>query len=86
MNDLHVQVVDGFPRYQYGGYWFSLVEPWPEYRADDRYETDDIFIVHRGDGYYLSNRRYPTKGVAIKYFIAINECLCASFDLVFFFV
>jgi len=24
-------VVGGYPRFQYGGYWFSPVDPWPEY-------------------------------------------------------
>ena len=24
-------VVGGYPRFQYEGYWISLVDPWPEY-------------------------------------------------------
>jgi hypothetical protein len=24
-------VVDGYPRFQYGGFWFSVVDPWPEH-------------------------------------------------------
>jgi len=26
-------VVGGYPRFQYGGYWFSLVDPWPGHWA-----------------------------------------------------
>lgn len=58
-------VVGGYQRFQYGGYWFSLVDPWPEYWSDDWYEKDDVYIVYTGDGYYLFNRRYPGVGIAV---------------------
>jgi hypothetical protein len=58
-------VVGGFPRFQYGGYWFGLVDPWPGYWAQNWYETDDVYVVYRGNGYYMYNRRYPTVGLAI---------------------
>jgi hypothetical protein len=65
IHDLPVLVFSGNPRFLYGGYWFSLVDPWPEYWADDWYETDDVFIAYAGDGYYLFNRRYPGVGIAV---------------------
>jgi hypothetical protein len=65
MRGLPVLVVNGLPRFRYGGYWFSLVDPWPEYWKDDWYETDDVYIVYSGDGYYLFNRRYPAARIAI---------------------
>jgi hypothetical protein len=58
-------VVDGYPRFQYGGYWFSAVDPWPASWADDWYDTDDVYIVYVDNGYYLYNQRYPTVGIAI---------------------
>jgi hypothetical protein len=58
-------VVGGFPRFQYGGYWFSLVDPWPGYWAHNWYETDDVYVVYANNGYYMYNRRYPTVGLAI---------------------
>jgi hypothetical protein len=58
-------VVGGYPRFQYGGYWFSLVDPWPEYWANDWYDTDDVYVSYVDNGYYLFNRRYPTVGIAI---------------------
>jgi hypothetical protein len=52
----------GFPRFQWGGFWFLLVDPWPEDWAENWYDTDDVCIDYV-DGYYLYNRRHP--GVAI---------------------
>ena len=58
-------VVGGYPRFQYSGYWFSLVDPWPEYWANDWYDTDDVYVTYVDNGYYLFNRRYPRTGIAI---------------------
>jgi|GEM_PF-296508 hypothetical protein len=57
-------VVGGFPRFQFGGYWISVVDPWPESWAMDWYDTDDVYVVY-DNGYYMYNRRYPTAGIAI---------------------
>jgi hypothetical protein len=58
-------VVGGYPRFQYGGYWVSAVDPWPEYWGDNWYDNDDVYIVYANNGYYLYDRRYPNAGVAI---------------------
>jgi hypothetical protein len=58
-------VVGGYPRFQYGGYWISTVDPWPEYWAEDWYDTDDVYVTYVDNGYYLFNRRYPNVGIAI---------------------
>jgi hypothetical protein len=58
-------VVGGYPRFQYGGYWFSAVDPWPESWAADWYDTDDVYVTYVDNGYYLYDRRYPTVGIAI---------------------
>lgn len=60
-----VYVVGGFPRFRYGGFWFSLVDPWPEYWSDNWYQTDDVYIDYYDDGYYLYNRRHPGVRIAI---------------------
>ena len=60
-----VSTVGGFPRFQYGGFSFSVVDPWPEYWSNDWYDNDDMYIDYSGDGYYLYNRRYPRDRVAI---------------------
>src|SRR6266849_4070181 len=58
-------VVGGYPRFQYDGYWFSMVDPWPEYWANDWYDTDDVYVAYVDNGYYLFDRRYPKVGIAI---------------------
>jgi hypothetical protein len=58
-------VVGGYPRFQYNGFWFSMVDPWPEYWANDWYDTDDVYVTYVDNGYYLFNRRYPNVGIAI---------------------
>jgi len=58
-------VVGGYPRFQYEGYWISLVDPWPEYWGDDWYDNDDVYVAYVDNGYYLYNHRYPNVGIAI---------------------
>ncbi len=58
-------VVGGYPRFQYGGFWISFVDPWPEYWAEDWYDNDDVYVEYSGDGYYMFNRRYPGDQIAI---------------------
>ena len=56
----------GHPRFQYGGYWFSFYDPYPEYWGNDWYQTDDVYVTYYDDGYYLYNRRFPGRpGIAI---------------------
>lgn len=58
-------VVGGFPRFQYSGYWFTLVDPWPGNWANNWYQTDDVYVVYANNGYYMYNERYPGIGIAI---------------------
>ena len=62
---LPFMVVGGYPRFQYEGYWISLVDPWPQYWGNDWYDNDDVYVSYVDNGYYLYNRRYPTVGIAI---------------------
>jgi hypothetical protein len=41
------------------------VDPWPEYWANNWYDTDDVYVTYADNGYYLFNRRYPNVGIAI---------------------
>jgi hypothetical protein len=65
MSSFPLVVVGGFPRFQFGGFWFSVMDPWPEYWADGWYGTDDLYVEFSGGGYYLCNRRYPTDLIAL---------------------
>lgn len=59
--------VDGYPRIQYAGYWFVLLDPYPPYWDPYWYETDDCYIDYYMDGYYLFNLRYPGRpGIAVR--------------------
>ena len=64
-----LEVYGARPRFQYGGYWFSVVDPWPEYWSNDWYDNDDVYIDYSGDGYYLYNRSYPRDRVAIRVYM-----------------
>jgi len=67
---LPLVVVGGYPRFQYGGYWIGLIDPWPEYWSDDWYENDDVYIDYTDDGYYLFNRRYPGDRLSVIVFVS----------------
>jgi hypothetical protein len=58
-------VVGGYPRFQYEGVWFSMVDPWPQAWTSDWYDTDDVYVLYVDNGYYLFDRRYPNIGMAI---------------------
>ena len=62
-------IFGGYPSFQYGGFWFSLLDPWPEYWAADWYDRDDVYIDYAGDGYYLYNRTYPQTRIAIEVYL-----------------
>jgi hypothetical protein len=48
-------------RFQYGGYWFGFVDPWPT----NWLYTQDVFVVEIDGMYYLCNPAYPGVNVAI---------------------
>jgi hypothetical protein len=57
--------VGGQPRFQYDGYWVTLMDPWPEDWAPDWYETDDVYLDNTGDGYYMYDRMHPGIPIAV---------------------
>jgi hypothetical protein len=65
INTLPFQVVGGYPRFQYQGYWISAIDPWPDSWGSDWYDNDDVYVDYVDNGYYLHNRRYPSSGIAI---------------------
>lgn len=54
-------MVDGYSRFQYGGFWFGFVNPWPA----EWYYTDDVYVDYIDGGYYLCNPYYPGARVSI---------------------
>ncbi|MGA8144576.1 MAG: hypothetical protein WB987_11860 [Candidatus Acidiferrales bacterium] len=55
------RLVDGYSRFQYGGFWFGFVQPWPV----AWYYTDDVYVDFIDGGYYLCNPYYPDERVSI---------------------
>ncbi|GLH66468.1 hypothetical protein GETHED_08320 [Geothrix edaphica] len=62
-------IYQGYPRFRCGGYWFLIVDPWPEFWVDDWYLTDRVYVDYYGDGYYLVNPRHPGIRIAITVFL-----------------
>ena len=58
-------VYSGRPRFQYGGYWLSMQDPYPGDWSNNWYDTDDVYVSYERGGYYLFNRRHPGIGIAI---------------------
>ena len=54
-------VVEGVPRFQYGGYWFVMVQPWPVGWA----YTDVVYVDYIGGGYYLLSPVHPGVQISI---------------------
>ena len=54
-------MVGGYSRFQYGGYWFGFVQPWPV----GWYYTDDVYIDYVDGGYYMYDPYYPGVRFAI---------------------
>jgi hypothetical protein len=54
-------MVGGYSRFQYGGFWFGFVQPWPI----GWYYTDDVYIDYVDGGYYMYDPYYPGTRFAI---------------------
>ena len=50
-------------RFQYGGYWFGFVDPWPS----NWLYTQDVFVVEIDGVYYLCNPMYPGVNIALSF-------------------
>jgi hypothetical protein len=48
-------------RFQYGGYWFGFVDPWPS----NWLYTQNVYVIDIGGVYYLCNPAYPGVNVAL---------------------
>jgi hypothetical protein len=57
----HPVIVEGAPRFQYGGYWFVIAQPWPVEWA----YTDVVYVDYIGGGYYLLSPVHPGVQISI---------------------
>jgi hypothetical protein len=58
-------IVEGQPRFQYSGYWFEIVDPWPAGWA----YTDDCYIDFVDGEYVLVDMLHP--GVSVVLFVVM---------------
>ncbi len=54
-------IVEGQPRFQYGGYWFGFRQPWPV----GWLYTDNVYVDYVDGGYFLYNPFHPGIRVVI---------------------
>jgi hypothetical protein len=57
----HPTIVSGQPRFQYGGYWFNIVDAWPVGWA----YTDQCYVDYIDGEYFLFDLAHPGVRVAI---------------------
>jgi outer membrane biosynthesis protein TonB len=55
------EMVGGYSRFQYGGFWFGFVDPWPA----SWYYTDDVYIDYVDGEYFLFDPYYPGERMEI---------------------
>jgi hypothetical protein len=58
-------IVENQPRFQYAGYWFEIVDPWPVGWA----YTDECYIDYVDGEYFLFDLLHP--GVRVALFVAM---------------
>jgi hypothetical protein len=58
-------IVEGQPRFQYSGYWFEIIDPWPAGWA----YTDDCYIDYVDGEYFLFDVLHP--GVSVVLFVVM---------------
>ena len=54
-------IIENEPRFEYSGYWFEMLDPWPAAWSYD----DDCYIGYVDDGYYLFDPLHPGIRIAI---------------------
>ena len=54
-------IVAGVPRFQFGGFWFEIVDPWPVGWA----YTDEVYVDYIDGVYYVINPLHPEVRVVV---------------------
>jgi hypothetical protein len=55
------QFANGSGRFQYGGYWFNVIDPWPV----GWLYTDDVYVDYINGGYFLCDPFHPGVYISI---------------------
>ncbi len=65
MSRFSLVIYGGHPRFYCNGFWFSMLDPWPETWSSDWYNNDNVYINYTDGGYYMYNQNYPGIGIAV---------------------
>jgi len=58
------QMIGGYNRFQYGGYWFGFNQGWPEGWSYD----DTVYVEYLDGAYYLCDLRFPGVQITLNMF------------------
>jgi len=58
------QMIDGYNRFQYGGYWFGFNQEWPAGWSYD----DTVYVEYSDGAYYLCDLRFPGIQITLSMF------------------
>ena len=60
----HPQMIGGYNRFQYGGYWFGYNQGWPAGWGYD----DNVYVVYEGGGYFMYDLMHPGIHISLSIF------------------
>jgi hypothetical protein len=58
------QMIGGYNRFQYGGYWFGFNQGWPAGWSYD----DTVYVEYLDGAYYLCDLRFPGVQITLNMF------------------
>jgi hypothetical protein len=58
------QMISGYQRFQYGGYWFGFNQRWPSGWS----YNDDVYVEYVRGSYYMYNLRHPGIHITLSLF------------------
>jgi len=58
------RMIEGYNRFQYGGYWFGFNQEWPEGWSYD----DTVYVEYIDGAYYLCDLRFPGVQITLNMF------------------
>ena len=61
------QMIGGYNRFQYGGYWFGYNQGWPVGWG----YNDNVYVVYEGGGYFMYDLMHPGIHIALNIFLTI---------------
>jgi hypothetical protein len=67
-------MIGGLASFQFGGFWFGIVDPWPVAWL----YTDAVYVDFINGGYFLVNVAHPGVYVAVSAGDAVTSCTAST--------